>query len=181
MGQTLFAVGRVMIITTWLFLLGGILQVQGWTNGNRVKGWNNVAVIDKCFMLVKEKVSWSEAKARCRSIGAFLAMPKDNWTNNYLKAHLRKLTDHSVWFGLHEMSNGWSTLMAPRWDTQTGAEVSPTMATRTRMAPRTAENLERRTTFIGMMRRATFGSTFSARRAGVRTGSGAQIIICDSH
>ena len=30
----------------------------------------------------------------------------DNWTNQYLKEHLRKLTKESVWFGLHNY-NGW--------------------------------------------------------------------------
>jgi len=58
-------------------------------------------------MLVKEKVTREEAANRCRHYGAYLAKPMDNWTNQYLKEHLRKLTKESVWFGLHKYKDGW--------------------------------------------------------------------------
>ena len=57
--------------------------------------------------MVKQKVTWSEAKTCCEAMGARLAQPDNQEKNEIIKAKLLNLQDQ-CWFGLRKVAeNQW--------------------------------------------------------------------------
>merc|ERR1719339_6918 len=96
---------RVMIITTWLVLLGSILQVQG----KDISEFRTAVLEDKldgCHSLVMERADWTKSWDMCRSVGGYLARPSEK-INLMLKYGLKQHTNESVWLSLSNIATKW--------------------------------------------------------------------------